>query len=164
MTRLRFSTLSLVCVLGGSGVLTQTAATAQALPGHAMVSAADLKWADLPSLPPGAKLATMEGPMNEAVAFTARIRMPANYRIPAHWHPAIEHVSVLSGTLYMGVGEVLDVSKGMAVPTGGFAVMQAKTPHFAYTTNEPVEIQLHGVGPWGITYLNPADDPRKKQQ
>ena len=137
MTRLHFSALSLVCVLGASGVLTQTVATAQTLPGHAMVSAADLKWADLPSLPPGAKVAIMEGPMNEAVPFTARIRMPANYRIPAHWHPAIEHVSVLTGTLYMGLGEVLDVSKGMAVPTGGFAVMQTKTPHFAYTTNDP---------------------------
>ena len=40
--------------------------------------------------------------------------------------------------------------------------MQTKTPHFAYTTKEPVELQLHGMGPWGITYLNPADDPRKK--
>jgi ChrR-like protein with cupin domain len=138
-------------------------ASAQTLPGHSMVSPTELKWVDLPSLPPGAKIAVMEGPMNEAVAFTARIRVPANYRIPAHWHPAIEHVSVLSGTFYMGVGESLDASRGMAVPAGGFAVMQAKTPHYAYTTSEPVELQLHGVGPWGITYLRAEDDPRKKQ-
>ncbi len=137
MTRLDLSALSLMCVLGTSGVLAQTVAVAQAVPGHSMVSAADLNRADLPSLPPGAKIAVMEGPMNEAVPFTARLRLPA------HWHPAIEHVSVLSGTLYMGVGEALDVSKGMAVPTGGFAVMQTKTPHFAYTAK--------------------ADDPRKKQ-
>lgn len=163
MTRLQFSTLCLVCALGASGVVTHTVATAQTLPGHSMVSAIDLKWVDLPSLPPGAKIAILEGPMNEALPFTARLRFPAQYRIPAHWHPAIERVSVLSGTFYMGLGEVLDISKGMAVPTGGFAVMQIKTPHFAYTTNEPVEIQLHGMGPWGITYLNPADDPRKKQ-
>ena len=100
--------------------------------------------------------------MNEGVPFTARLRMPANYRIPAHWHPAIEHVTVLSGTFYMGVGEAIDTSKGLAVAAGGFVVMQTKTPHFAYTMNEPAEIQLHGVGPWGVTYLNPADDPRKK--
>ena len=62
----------------------------------------------------------------------------------------------------MGVGEALDTSKGMAVAAGGFVVMQTKTPHFAYTLNESVEIQLHGVGPWGVTYLNRADDPRKK--
>ena len=162
MTRLRISNLSLVCLLGASGLLAPALATAQTLPGHSMVSAAELKWVDVPSLPPGAKIAVMEGPMNEAVPFTARLRMPATYRIPAHWHPAIEHVSVLSGTFYMGVGEALDTSKGMAVAAGGFVVMQTKTPHFAYTLNEPTEIQLHGVGPWGVTYLNPADDPRKK--
>jgi hypothetical protein len=164
MTRVLFSSLLLMCVLGASGLPTQTLATAQPMPGHTMVSAAELKWVDVPSLPPGAKLAVLEGPMNEAVPFTARIRVPANYRIPAHWHPAIERVSVLSGTFYMGLGDVLDVSKGMAVPAGGFAVMQTKTAHFAYTTNEPVELQLHGIGPWGITYLNPADDPHNKGQ
>ena len=162
MTRLHFSALALACALGASGLLIPTLATAQTTPGHSMVAPADLKWSDLPSLPPGAKVAVLEGPMNEAVPFTARLRFPANYRIPAHWHPTIEHVRVLSGTLYMGVGEVLDVAKGMAVAPGGFAVMQTKTPHFAYTTKEPVELQLHGMGPWGITYLNPADDPRKK--
>ena len=162
MTRLRISNLSLVCLLGASGLLAPALATAQTLPGHSMVSAAELKWVDVPSLPPVAKIAVMEDPMNEGVPFTARLRMPANYRIPAHWHPAIEHVTVLSGTFYMGVGEALDTSKGMAVSAGGFVVMQTKTPHFAYTLNEPAEIQLHGVGPWGVTYLNPADDPRKK--
>ena len=164
MAHVRLSSLSLLCALGASGLLAHTDAAAQTMPGNSMVSPSELKWVDLPSLPPGAKVAVMEGPMNEAVPFTARIRMPANYWIPAHWHPAVEHVTVLSGTLYMGMGEVLDVSKGMALPTGGLAVMQIKMPHFAYTTNEPVEIQLHGVGPWGITYLDPADDPRAKQQ
>ena len=163
MTRVQLSTLFVVCVLGASDLLIHTLATAQSLPGHTMVSAAELKWVDVPSLPPGAKMAVLEGPMNEPVPFTARIRVPANYQIPAHWHPAIERVTVLSGTFYMGLGDVLDVSKGMAVRAGGFAVMQIKAPHFAYTTNEPVELQLHGIGPWGITYLNPADDPRNKR-
>jgi len=164
MKCLNYSTLSLACALGASGLLTHADAPAQTSPGHSMVSPAALKWVDLPSLPPGAKIAIMEGPMSESVPFTARVRVPANYRVPAHWHPVIEHVTVLSGTLYMGLGKVLDVTKGMAVPAGGFAVMQPKTPHFAYTTNEPVEFQLHGVGPWGITYINPADDPRKRQE
>ena len=130
--------------------------------GHASVSPSDMKWADLPSLPPGAKIAMLEGPMNEATPFTARLKLPANYRIPAHWHPATERITVLSGTFYMGMGEVLDKATGIAVPTGGFAVMQPRTPHFAYTTNEAVELQLHSTGPWGVTYINAADDPRKK--
>ena len=158
------STLFLVGALGSSDLLTHGVAWAQTLRTHSMVLPADLEWADVPSLPPGAKIAVMEGPMGEAGSFTARIRLPANYRVPAHWHPAVERVSVLSGTLYMGLGEALDTAKAMAVPAGGFAVMQSRTPHFAYTTSEPVEFQLHGVGPWGITYVNPADDPRTRRQ
>jgi uncharacterized RmlC-like cupin family protein len=100
--------------------------------------------------------------MGEAVPFTARLKLPANYRIPAHWHPAVERVTVLSGVFYMGAGDTIDTSKGIAVPQGGFTVMPAKMPHYAYTGNEPTEIQLHSTGPWGVTYINPADDPRKK--
>lgn len=81
---------------------------------------------------------------------------------PAHWHPATERITVLSGTFYMGMGDMLDTTKGSPIPAGGFAVMQPKTHHFAYTTNEAVELQLHSTGPWGVTYINPADDPRKK--
>jgi len=130
--------------------------------GHAVSAPADLKWVDIASLPPGAKLAVLEGPMNEPVPFTARLRLPANYRIPAHWHPAVERITVLSGTFYMGAGEVLDTAKGVSVPVGGFTVMPARTPHYAYTMGEPTEIQLHSTGPWAITYLSPADDPRRK--
>ena len=65
--------------------------------------------------------------------FTARLRLPANYRIPAHWHPGVERITVVSGTFYMGAGEALDIAKGVAVPVGGFTAMPAKTPHYAYT-------------------------------
>src|SRR5256712_2657500 len=72
---------------------------------HIMVSSADLKWADVPSLPPGAKIAVIEGPPTEAVPFTFRLKFPARYKIPSHWHPAIQHVSVISGTLNLGTGD-----------------------------------------------------------
>jgi len=130
--------------------------------GHAVALPAQMKWVDVPSLPPGAKLAVLEGSLSEAAPFTARLRLPANYRIAAHWHPNVERITVLSGTFYMAAGESLDVAKGVTVPTGGFTAMPAKTPHFAYTQGEATEIQLHSIGPWGITYLDPADDPRRK--
>lgn len=129
--------------------------------GHMMVMPADLVWADLPSLPPGAKFALIEGPLNEAVPFTMRIQLPANYEVPAHWHPAIEHVTVISGAFNMGTGDKPDRAKTKALTPGSVAIMQPKTSHFAWTAGETV-IQIHGVGPWGITYVNPADDPRKK--
>lgn len=128
---------------------------------HMMVTPADLKWADVPSLPAGAKIAVIEGPLSEAVPFTFRLKFPANYQIPAHWHPAIEHVTVISGTFNMGTGDQLDRSKTMALSAGSVAIMQPKTNHFAWTGGETI-IQVHGVGPWAINYVNPADDPRKK--
>lgn len=129
--------------------------------GHTMMTPAELKWTDVGSLPPGAKLAVIEGPMNQATPFTVRLSFPANYRVPPHFHPAVERVTVLSGTFHMGVGETFDQSKTQALTAGGIAIMQPKTPHFVWTSSETV-VQLHGTGPWGVTYINPADDPRKK--
>ena len=129
--------------------------------GHSMAFPDQLKWADVPSLPAGAKIAVMEGPLNEARPITFRLKFPANYQIPAHWHPGVEHVTVISGTFNMGTGDKLDRSNSSALATGGFAVMPPKTNHFGWTRDETV-VQVHGVGPWGITYVNPADDPRKK--
>jgi quercetin dioxygenase-like cupin family protein len=128
---------------------------------HKMVTPAELKWSDVPSLPAGAKIAVLEGPMNEAVPFTVRLKFPAKYRIPPHFHPATERVTVLSGTFHMGQGEKFDRKNAKALKAGAIAIMQPKTPHFAWTSGETI-VQLHGTGPWGVTYVNPADDPRKK--
>lgn len=127
---------------------------------HAMVTPAQLQWKDVPSLPAGAKLAVIEGPLNEAVPFTFRLKLPANYRIAGHWHPAIEHVTVISGTFHMGTGDRLDVSKTKPLGPGSVAIMQPRTRHYAWNEEETI-IQVHGVGPWAINYVNPADDPRK---
>jgi hypothetical protein len=152
--RLVVSTMFAFACLGAPGVWADSE-------NHKMVMPADLKWADVPSLPPGAKISVIEGPLNEAVPFTVRIKLPANYQIPAHWHPAIEHVTVISGTFNMGTGEKFEKSKTMALGDGGMAIMQPKTPHFAWTGKETI-VQVHGVGPWAVNYVNPADDPRKK--
>jgi len=122
-----------------------------------MFSPGDLKWSDVSSLPPGAKLA----PLNEAVPFTFRLRFPANYQVPAHWHPAVERVTVISGTINMGIGDKFDRQKTKALGPGSMAIMQPKTNHFVWTDQETI-VQVHGVGPWAITYVNSADDPRKK--
>jgi hypothetical protein len=85
---------------------------------HIMVAPADLKWADVPSLPAGVKVALIEGPLNEAVPFTFRLKFPANYELPAHWYPAIEHVTVISGTFNMGTGDKVDMQKTKALTPG----------------------------------------------
>jgi quercetin dioxygenase-like cupin family protein len=130
--------------------------------GHKLVKPDELKWNDVPSLPKGAKIAVIEGPMNEAVPFTVRLKLPADYKIPPHSHPAAERVTVLSGEFNMGVGDKFEQSKTQPVTPGAIMIMQPKTPHFGWTKTETM-IQLHGTGPWAVNYVNPADDPRKQQ-
>lgn len=136
-------------------------ASAQQAPGHVMVQPEELKWADVPSLPKGAKIAVIEGPMSEAVPFTVRIKLPANFQIPAHSHAGIEHVTVMSGTFNLGMGDKLDKAKTMALKPGSVAIMQPKMNHFAWTQDETI-VQVHGIGPWVVNYVNAADDPRKQ--
>ena len=135
--------------------------SASAQQAHIMVKPGDLKWSDVPSLPPGAQIAVIEGPMNEAVPFTVRLKLPANYKIPAHWHPTVERVTVLSGTFNMGMGDELNEQKTTPLASGSIAIMQPKTNHFGWTKEETI-VQLNGVGPWSVIYVNPKDDPRKK--
>ena len=153
------ATLAIIAI--ALGPMSLETAFAQAHGDHLMVVPGEMKWADVPSLPAGARIAVLEGPLNEAKPFTMRLRLPANYRIPAHYHSAIEHVTVVSGTFNMGIGDKIDPAMTRPLTAGSAAIMQPGARHFAWT-NEETEIQVHGVGPWTITYVDPADDPRKK--
>jgi quercetin dioxygenase-like cupin family protein len=154
-TKLVLSLIALAVVCLGPSMVSAQGAS------HVMVTPNDLKWADVPSLPPGAKIAVIEGPLTEAGPITFRLKFPADFKIPAHWHPAVEHVTVISGTLNMGTGDKLDEGKTMAMTTGSIAIIQPKTNHFGWTKDETI-VQVHGIGPWAVTYANPSDDPRKK--
>jgi quercetin dioxygenase-like cupin family protein len=124
----------------------------------------EIKWSPAPALlPAGAQLAVVEGDPGKAGEFTMRLRMPANYRIPPHFHPATEHVTVVQGTFFVGMGEIFDLKQGQRLPAGSFGALPAGMRHFAWTEAETV-IQLHGIGPWSLTYVNPADDPSRKSK
>lgn len=112
-------------------------------------------------LPAGAKVAVIEGPLNEAVPFNLRLRLPPNYEIPAHWHPWIEHVTVISGTLNMGMGATSSTARRSTprTPVACVAVRQARINHFSWINEETI-VQGHRIGPLVITHVNPADDPR----
>ena len=116
-----------------------------------------------PSLPSGAKMATLEGDMTKAGPFTVRFRFPAGYHIPAHTHPGIEHLTILSGSLKLAMGDHLERAAAHTLPTGAFAVMPANMKHEAWVEGETI-IQGHGIGPWAINYLNAADDPRNAKK
>ncbi len=90
-----------------------------------------------------------------------RLWLPDGFKIQPHWHPAVEHVTVVSGEFNVGMGEKFDTAGGHALPAGTFAFLAPQMRHFAWAKGDTV-LQLHGVGPWQINYVNPADDPRKK--
>jgi uncharacterized protein (TIGR02246 family) len=142
----------------------QEAAGAIAMPEPgpgAHVHAREIVWRDgPPSLPPGAKMAVLEGDPMQPGPFTLRLKVPTGYRIPPHFHPVIEHVTVVSGAFSVGKGEQWDDSKLVRLDAGDFIHMPPGERHFARATGETV-LQLHSTGPWGITYVNPQDDPRK---
>lgn len=129
---------------------------------HVMFAPDDLKWRDAPpSLPPGAKLAILSGDPEHSGPFTMRLRVPAGYKVWPHWHPADEHITVIAGSCYMGVGDKFDTGVGHKLAAGSFMMMPASEHHFAWAEEESI-VQIHGIGPWAIHYLNPADDPRTK--
>lgn len=124
----------------------------------------EMIWTHAPEkLPKGITMAVMEGDPNQAGPFTIRLKIPENYEIPAHWNYGDEHITVIEGGLFLGMGDKLDKSKGKMLPIGAFARIPSKMHHFSWTTKETI-IQLHGQGPWGITYVNPIEDPSELLQ
>jgi quercetin dioxygenase-like cupin family protein len=121
-----------------------------------------LAWKDLPALPKGAQFVVLMGdPTKAGEVFVQRVKLPPNYQIPAHTHPYVAIETVLSGSLGFGTGEKLDTQKGQMLKAGSFLTMPARHAHYAWTGNEETIIQLQTVGPGGIDYINPADDPRQ---
>jgi len=151
-----------IALVMGALIAAPALASKPVMEGQISIVPSEVKWADAPSIGPGAKLAVLEGDLKQAVPYTMRIKLPPNFKIAVHTHPVFERVTVLSGTFYLGTGEMFDSAKAKAYPAGGVTMMPAGMPMFAYTANEETVLQLHGTGPWGIHYHNPADDPRKK--
>jgi quercetin dioxygenase-like cupin family protein len=127
---------------------------------HPMLAgAAAVKWGPPPpALPPGARFAVIYGDPAAKGLVTVRLEMPAGYKIAPHWHPTDEHVTVMSGTLGLGMGDTLDMAHGKTLRAGGYAVAPANMHHYAWTKTGAV-VQVHLIGPFAITYANPADDP-----
>lgn len=130
---------------------------------HVMQTPEEIEWKPAPdSLPPGAQAALLEGDPKKPGFFALRLKLPAGYKIPAHFHPVQERVTVIDGVFQLGMGNTFDAKALKKYPTGSYLSMPAGMRHFA-TSLDGAVIQLNTVGPWGISYVDPADDPRKKK-
>jgi hypothetical protein len=116
-----------------------------------------------PFLPPGAQLAVLEGdPMASSGDYTIRLKMPAGYKIAPHTHPLRENVTVISGALKVGMGDKFDAAQMMSFPAGSFAYLDPDMHHYAMASG-PTVIQIHGMSPVKVNYIDPTYDPSKAQ-
>jgi quercetin dioxygenase-like cupin family protein len=129
--------------------------------GHVMVRPDDIKWVPAPAIPAGAKIAVLAGDPSKSGPYVMRVKMPDGYKVPPHWHPADENVTVLQGTFMAGKGDKFNAEASETLPAGSFVRMPKEMRHFAWAKGETI-IQLHGIGPFEINYVNADDDPRKK--
>jgi quercetin dioxygenase-like cupin family protein len=147
----------------GAAATPAPAAHAAGHEGHIEKLPADQVWGDAPnSLPPGAKAVLLEGDPSKEGFFAMKVKLPAGYKVPPHFHPAFERLTVLEGTFQLGSGEKWDDAALKSYPQGSYISMPAQMRHYAQAKTETV-LLMTTTGPWGITYLNPADDPRTKK-
>ncbi len=128
---------------------------------HIALTAAEVKWGPAPpSIPKGVQLAVVSGNPGQSGPFVIRLKIPAGQKIAPHWHPTDEAVTILSGTVAFGMGEKFDRAALKNLSAGGYALMPAEMRHFAMARTAAI-IQVHGIGPFVLNYVNPADDPSK---
>ena len=153
-----------------SNLVLSSAAVAAILlsgPARAMHGAEGLQWGDAPPvLGKGAKLAVLQGDPTKAGPFVMRLSMPAGYKIAPHWHTQTENATVMSGTFMVGMGDKYDAKAMKPMKAGAFGSIPGKAPHYAVAKTATV-LQIHGEGPFDMTYVDAKDDPTKsaaKQQ
>ena len=130
---------------------------------HMVVPADKVQYAAAPPiLPPGAQLAVLDGNPAEKGTIVMRLKLPANYKIPAHWHSTDERITVLSGTFNVGMGDKLTEPGSQALTPGGFLYLPAKMHHFAWTSS-PTVVQINLEGPFDLNYVDPNDNPQTKK-
>src|ERR1044071_7687748 len=150
--------------------LAQTAAPKKAAskakpagPAPVVVTPDKIQWGPAPPVfQPGAQFAVLAGDPGKPGPFTVRLKMPDGYRVMPHWHPTAENVTVLSGEFHVAMGDKFDESSMLTLPAHSLAVMPPHHNHYAMAKGE-TEVQVSATGPFKLVYVNPADDPSKKQ-
>jgi hypothetical protein len=149
--------LVLMCAVGAICI----AADMAMAPDHGVTDPAKIQWGACPDgLPAGCKMAVLQGdPGKSGEEFTVRALFPNGYQIMPHFHPTQENLTIISGRFHVGMGDKFDKAATQPLPAGGFGYMGPKMHHFAYAEGDTI-VQIHAIGPFAITYVNAADDPR----
>ena len=157
MTRSR----TIIPLAGVIAAMAIAATPAAAQEHHIVVKPDQVQWGPAPPvLPAGAQIAVLEGDPSASGPAVLRLKFPANYAIPPHWHSMAERVTVISGMLNVAAGDVLDRTAGTALGPGGYVSLPAKMHHYAWA-KVPTVVQINLDGPFDIFYINPSEDPTK---
>ena len=152
MRSVRLAVVAVAALVSGAAAFGPMASSAGPAP--------RVKWGPAPPfLAKGARFAVMSGDPMSPGEFTIRLELPAGYRIMPHFHPTDEHITVLSGRFLVGMGDTLSRRQAMVLGPSGFVTAPAQAHHFAIAAVRTV-VQVNGEGPFAITYVNAADDPR----
>ena len=156
-------TLAMLMLAGSAWTATtsKTATPAAKMPDHGLATPDDIKWGPPPPVfQAGAQFAVIAGDPMAAGPYVVRLKMPDGYKIMPHWHPTTENVTVISGTFHLGTGTTFDDTEGADMPAGSFGFVGPHMNHYAWATGETV-VQVHGTGPFKLTYVNPKDMPNQ---
>jgi len=120
----------------------------------------NIAWKTFPAFPPSAGLAVLVGEPSQPGPYVIRVKLPDGVKLMPHRHPEDRVYTVMSGVFYIGLGETFEESKLQAYPPGCVIVLPGNTPHFHWAKSGEYVTQVTAIGPLGLDYLNPADDPR----
>jgi hypothetical protein len=123
----------------------------------------DLEWRGFAGYPPAARLAVLVGDPQQPGPYVIRVRLPVGTRMMPHKHPEDRIYTVMSGVFYIGLGEQFDEGRLTAYAVGTVIVLSGDQPHFHWAKSGDYITQVTAIGPLGMTYINPGDDPRTKK-
>jgi quercetin dioxygenase-like cupin family protein len=122
----------------------------------------DIDSQPFPAFPPAARLAVLIGHPSEPGPYVIRLKVPAGTKLMPHRHPEDRIYTVMSGVFYIGLGDQFDGDKVKAFPPGSVIVLPGDTSHFHWAKSGEYVTQVSAIGPLGLEYLDPADDPRHR--
>lgn len=119
-----------------------------------------IQWNSFAAFPAKVKLAILVGDPNNHSPFIVRVKVPSNEKILPHKHPEDRIYTVISGVFYIGIGENYEADKLRAYPPGSVIVLPGNTAHFHWAKSGEYVTQVYAIGPLGMEYINPQNDPR----
>jgi hypothetical protein len=122
----------------------------------------EVDWKPFPAFPPQARLAILVGEPSQTAPYTIRVKVPVGVKLMPHRHPEDRIYTVISGVFYIGLGDQFDANKLEAYPPGSVIVLPGSTSHFHWAKSGEYVTQVTAIGPLGMDYVEPSDDPRNQ--